>query len=596
MRRFYKMVTILFALSLALAGCAKTADSPESAAQIPSTAAPVATGRYVETEITPPGLSGGEGSLLAAIPHGDGSVDCFLCVRLAAGPEKEGWLDELRHYRSPDGGVTWEQKDTSWTRQAAAFLGKEDLMDQEPKSGEVVDRLLVRSIDMDDSGTIYCTTYGDMRESRLIKVTPDGVSEIPVPGWRLENLVPRSLAATAEGRIGVVFEDGYAALYNGETGALLAEAREDYGLRFAWNHQPGAFFHKQIAMLDEGGQLILYGNGVPKAFDLPQTGDAVAAGVNGGLYIASRKGVICLGKNMSVFETVMDGSLYQYSDPTRDILALRYQPETDTFFMLLGSNQPDGKVQLYRYAYDPDMPRKPDKQLNVISLGENGTMRKAILQFQTRHPDVAVNYTAYYAGDSSLSDAETEAAKMKAVRGLEQKLQEGDFDVAVLDGMDIQTYIDGGKLADLGVTPELAGCFPITSAWKQGDALWAIPARFAVSMDAMEDDLDLESAGILQMQSLRRSLRNGSFQFAENPFNARIVTGIGARGQKDLAKELIACMLSDDVQSADLEDGLPVSMEAFDRQAAWESTFGEETFTEICAEIKNKMNVRSGEK
>lgn len=379
MKHLKQALTLLLAV-LTLGGCSAKVNPGVSG----STSPPIPMGRYVETEITPPipPEAARDGVPMAIVPHADGSVDCFLRVYIPAESEEMAEIPQLVHYRSPDGGDTWEPQDTGWVAKAAALCGL-------PESG-AAGGPVVRNITMAD-GIIYCTVPDADFVSRLLKIEPGGkITEIPVSGWRGQPQ-PVLLNATKEG-VGVLFEEGVAALYHNTNGMEILRASADYGYRYRPARQPAAFMDDQIGLLMES-ELLLYGQGVPKVYDLPQKSGGMALCADGeAYYVASHEGVVRLGHGMSSFEPMMTGSLYQYSDPSRDIECLSYQPETDAFYMALRPGGLGEKRQIYRYAYDPQMPRKPERQMRVLSPEDSGTVRRAALDFQMENPSVSADY------------------------------------------------------------------------------------------------------------------------------------------------------------------------------------------------------------
>lgn len=541
MMKHLKQALILLLAVLTLGGCSANVNPGGSG----STSPPIPMGRYVETEITPPipPEAARDGLPMAIVPHADGSVDCFLRVYIPTESEEIPETPQLVHYRSPDGGDTWEPQDTGWVAKAAALCGL-------PESG-VAGRPVVRNITM-AGDVIYCTVPDVEFVSRLLKIEPGGkITEIPVSGWRGQPQ-PVLLNATKEG-VGVLFEEGVAALYHNTNGMEILSASADYGYRYRPARQPAAFMDDQIGLLMES-ELLLYGQGVPKAYDLPQKSGGMALCADGeAYYAASHEGVVRLGHGMSSFEPMMTGSLYQYSDPNRDIECLSYQPETDTFYMALRPGSLGEKRQIYRYAYDPQTPRKPERQLRVLSLENSGTVRRAALDFQMENPSVSVDYRCFLPEGQTLTP--------DIIRAYEQALSDNPPDVMILDGLDVEKYTESGTLAPLTL-PEPERYFPIVRAY--GAALYAVPTRFRVLQGG-------NSIG--SWNGLEEAAMGGTFS-PETSFAPAVVAAVNTGGQQEMAAEFVLSMLSDPVQRADYGDGLPLSISAFEQQAEAQKEFG----------------------
>lgn len=540
MKHIKQALTLLLAV-LTLGGCSASVNPGGSG----STSPPIPMGRYVETEITPPlpPEATRDGVPMAIAPHADGTVDCFLQVYVPTESEEIAETPQLVHYRSPDGGNTWEPQDTGWVAKAAALCGL-------PESG-AAGGPVVRNITMAD-GVIYCTVPDGDFVSRLLKIEPGGeITEIPVSGWR-DLSQPVLLAAAREG-VGVLFEEGNAALYHNKNGIEVLSAPADYGYRYRPARQPAAFMEDQIGLLMES-ELLLCGQGIPKAYDLPQKSGGMALCSDGqAYYVASHEGVIRLGHGMSSFEPMMTGSLYQYSDPNRDIECLSYQPETDTFYMALRPGSLGEKRQIYRYAYDPQTPRKPERRLSVLSLENSGTVRRAALDFQTENPSVSVDYRYF--------QPEGQALTPDAIRAYEQALSDSPPDVMILDGLDVEKYTESGTLAPLTL-PDPERYFPMVRAY--GAALYAVPTRFRVLQGG---------SSIGGWNGLEEAAMGGTFP-PETGFAPAVVAAVNTGGQQEMAAEFVLSMLSDPVQQADYGDGLPLSISAFDQQAEAQKEFG----------------------
>lgn len=59
--------------------------------------------------------------------------------------------------------------------------------------------------------------------------------------------------------------------------------------------------------------------------------------------------------------------------------------------------------ELVRYAFDPDIPSVPEKELTVYSLYDNYQMRTAITEFREENPDVYVDYETAMTGDDAMT-------------------------------------------------------------------------------------------------------------------------------------------------------------------------------------------------
>ena len=152
----------------------------------------------------------------------------------------------------------------------------------------------------------------------------------------------------------------------------------------------------------------------------------------------------------SVIEQIADGRMVSLGDSQYTPKALQVL-ENEEFRVYFSGNH---MVEMY---YDETLPAKPEKELVIFSLEENGRIRYAGQLFQKEHPEVLVKYETGMDGDNAVS-------KEDALKNLNTKLLAGEApDIIILDGMDIEQY--AGK----GVLKELDG---FLSPYKEEEALY----------------------------------------------------------------------------------------------------------------------------
>lgn len=579
MKNLNRWACLLLSAVLIFGGCTAApasdkSDVPPKASSAPADSiSPTPKGRYVETEITPPPQSPDAMMVapLGVFPHADGSVDYFVEERTPNGESPaDGQTDSFFHYRSPDGGATWMLQETPWLAKVAALCGVSERLTDPPKPGMLTSRAIVRLMDMDSAGNLYCVLHDSDDKLRLIKVTPDGsVSEIPIVDWQNTDadsgLTPRAFRVTESGNMGVSYlpRSAGTALYDGKTGESLIDVYDEVG------GSAFAFTDRQVMLLTASGKLSYYETDTSaKTFDSPQQSEGMAleTDATGNVYLASHQGVISLGHGQSVFETVMTGSLYLFSDPNCKIEELRYQPDTNDFYMILYSK--GGERKLYRYTFDPEIPIKADTQLDVFSLNDSGTVRRAILDFQMKNPTAIVNYQVGLTEDSPMTETDV-------IKALEAELQAGKGpDVLILDGLDARRYAASGWLADLD---GLAGTKERFAAIASPCGENAVPTRFIASMIVKEDASalpeSLELPGFWTLVGNFDALwgEETTLTLAAEPFAPTVMASINSKsGKTELASAFVESMLSDTVQTEDYEDGFPVRISSFDKQLALE--------------------------
>ena len=186
------------------------------------------------------------------------------------------------------------------------------------------------------------------------------------------------------------------------------------------------------------------------------------------IYLAGEKGLYRHVIGGSVMEQLIDGKLCSLGNPSyalQGMLAL----ENNEFLALFSG----GKA--IHYVYDPDIPTVPGEVLSVYALEDNEMMRQAINLYQTKHPDVYIEFTCGM-GDNSVT-------REDALKTLNTKIIAGEGpDILLLDNMPIDSYVEKGLLLDLSsivdslsADAELFG--NIVDAMKTDGQLYAIPCE-----------------------------------------------------------------------------------------------------------------------
>lgn len=196
------------------------------------------------------------------------------------------------------------------------------------------------------------------------------------------------------------------------------------------------------------------------------------------LYMAFRGGLYRHVIGGSSVEQVIDGSLSSFGNPSLRLVGMVALADNEFLTLFTG-----GKV--VRHTYDPEMPTVPDKQISVYSLEQNDTMLQAIILFQARYPDIYVKYVVGMDESSSVT-------REDALKKLNTEILAGTGpDLMILDDMPLHSYMEKGILAD--ITPYLTALeetetlLPnLRNAFKEGEVIYAVPARFKVPLIAGE--------------------------------------------------------------------------------------------------------------
>lgn len=234
------------------------------------------------------------------------------------------------------------------------------------------------------------------------------------------------------------------------------------------------------------------------------------------LYLADSTGIYRQAKGSTLWEKLVDGDLTSLVMPNLTISGFAADGNGG-FGALLAAQD---SMQFMRYAFSADTPTNPDTELSIFSLRDNNTVRQAIGEFQRRNPNVRVNFRVGM-DDSSSATAED------IVRTLNTELLAGKGpDLILLDGLNMDSYIDKGVLLDLtdfvkGQTGLLSN---LTNAYEKDGELYGVPSRFtfpvmmgsAADVDGMNSLQTLVDRVVRDQGGDTRFLRPSSELWSEN--------------------------------------------------------------------------------
>ena len=419
MKRFLSLL-LCCALALCAAGCGE-APAPAQA-----------TGRYVEHEITPKGLSAGEARGLFQLA--DGAL-CYL----------GGMLD---FFISIDGGDSWQRQDTGWYEALAQMAGTQAITLGVTREGAVW-----AAAPSEDGFALFCVEDGAPRRTADVAAG--------------EELHPVQLQWDGEGRLFVMaFPD--------EGDALLLQVDADGGVerRFAVDY--GVNFE----VADGRAELFTY-EGEQITYDLAAgretarrtlSGEAVGAlAPDGAAWAVSADGIFCVTAGGSVAEALFAGTGNRFQAPgysPRAVLPLQNGSLCVAYDSARGA-------AVCRYDYDPDALVRGENALVVWALHGGLTLNAAVTAFKEAHPEVdVVLELGHTSEDDGLDDAEI-------IRTLNTALLAGDApDLLILDGLPADSLIRKGMLEDLSGLVDGTEYFEnLFSAWTREGKTYAYPAK-----------------------------------------------------------------------------------------------------------------------
>lgn len=153
-------------------------------------------------------------------------------------------------------------------------------------------------------------------------------------------------------------------------------------------------------------------------------------------YVAGKSGLHRHVISGSTMEEVINGGLSVLSNPNYWYSGMVALPDNE--FLMLSSM---GK--LIHFTYDATIPSVPEKEVTIYSLEEEDALLSAISTYQSRHPDVYVNYEVGMPQNSSVT-------KEDAIKNLNTEVLSGDGpDVLIMDGLPMDSFVEKGLLLDL---------------------------------------------------------------------------------------------------------------------------------------------------
>lgn len=477
------LATSLAACGAAPAGTAQSGTAGEPAGQ-------EAMGRWVESTVD----LGGREVLGDPMLRADGTLVLYT---------GENDLDamtagSLMRLTSADNGETWTEEDTGW----GELIGGPVLQVLEAADGTVCLTCVTQRLD--DRGQNEYGTY---------LVQPGGQPEpLQLDGVENGNVSARYAAFCGNALVFVV--SNYPAqdatyelvrydLADKTTTVLPLDLDTSYGAMV----QPAA----------AGGKLLFtaYGDNGIKLVSLdPQTGavadvlDPLSAAISGAL-TADESGAAYYPSNQGIYRLAAGGTLPEQIVPA-DATALSVESNyprsicrtANGDFLVTQLNMGDEVQTVYRYHYDESLPTHAATTLNIWALEDSATARAAVTAYKQQHPEVDVKFTVALQEDA----ADPAAARNDALTQLNTQLLAGEGpDVLLLDGVDYETYVQKGILADLsGAVPMDELQQNLVAAFAPDGKTFVLPARFSVPVLVGDDGtLDgLDSLAALQQAVL----------------------------------------------------------------------------------------------
>lgn len=181
----------------------------------------------------------------------------------------------------------------------------------------------------------------------------------------------------------------------------------------------------------------------------------------------------------SAVEQVIDGGLSSLGAPSHIIMAMMANDQNE-FLTVYSDNK------FVKFTYDASIPTVPNDKITVYSLTDDDMVRQTIAAYQTQYPDFYIEY--------QVGMDEGGITREDAIKKLNTQLLGGSGpDIIMLDGMNIDTYVEKGVLMDLtDIVDEVdqrEGLYRnLIDNLKSDDRICAVPTVFGLPVVAGKKD------------------------------------------------------------------------------------------------------------
>lgn len=458
----YRGAALCMALAISLTACGtKTTESAAS-----STAATAAgetqMGRWVESQLDIGGrrIAGGptlleDGSLVLYVHEEDSNT-------LESGP--------LNRLTSTDNGETWNEEDTGWNDQVEGS----------------VTHVWTGS---DGTACVYSVVFGeDSRANNSYQLY------LQKPGGSLEPITVDDINTVYDAAFFQddlwLFQQSYSENgvsssltdYNLETGTSQKIPLDDTA-SYGGGVQPTVAGDKLLYLYYAETSMPLMQLNVTDGTStqvLENVSEAISPSAlvgdsDGAVYYPSSTGIYRLASGGTLPEQVVPGDGTALSVRSNYPTDICRTANGDFLVTLMGD---DTANTIYRYHYDETLPTHAETTLEVWSLQDSATARAAVNLYKQEHPEVDVTFTIAIADDAQ----DETAARNDALTQLNTELLAGEGpDLLLLDGVDYETYIQKGLLADLSDVLPLSDLQKnLSDPFIENGKVYTMPARFNV--------------------------------------------------------------------------------------------------------------------
>jgi len=217
----------------------------------------------------------------------------------------------------------------------------------------------------------------------------------------------------------------------------------------------------------------------------------------GDLFYADAKGIHKINKDGSLVQTVIDERGFAYADPTMDNMTQRiYEREIGGTYIMACNVQENVKV--FEYSFDENLVTNKSDGLSIWALSDSDYLQQGIAFFSQQFPECEVNleigregydFSSYFTEKNEEKLLDFARIDSDIIRNLNAKLLAGEApDVLFLDGLSIDSMIQHGMLSELALELDETQYYEnVMSSYSVGEKVYAYPTSFSIPVFVSSD-------------------------------------------------------------------------------------------------------------
>ncbi|MCL2200201.1 MAG: ABC transporter substrate-binding protein [Defluviitaleaceae bacterium] len=201
----------------------------------------------------------------------------------------------------------------------------------------------------------------------------------------------------------------------------------------------------------------------------------MGANADGDIYTIENHNLVRHGINGDV-DILLHGTAFAFGAPVG--MTSSITPIEDGFIVNVTQFENMMMVsQIFKYVWDAEAFVDPSQTITIWSLEDNPTVRAAITEIWRNNPNADITYEIALYGDTAISAAD-------AIRTLNTRLLSGRGpDILILDGTPIDSYAGRGMLLDLSERVSTGDMYQnILAPFTDNGQMYVIPMQFTIPM------------------------------------------------------------------------------------------------------------------